>query len=86
MIEIIRPDGTVAQRSANLRGILNHACRTWIAEAVASSTQAGSGILRVTFGDGCTCHTEFASYVVLCAWLRRKWSWAGVRRIGQDLF
>ena len=86
MIEICNPRGQVIRRSRNLRGICDHARRTWIEEAVASPAQDGRGILQVTFGDGSTCRTEFASYAVLCAWLRRKWSWTGVRRIGAALF
>ena len=86
MIEIRNASGEVIRRSRNLRGIQVHARRTWIAEAVASPGEDGRGILQVTFGDGATCRTEFASYTVLCIWLRSRRSWAGVRRSGPDLF
>ena len=86
MIEILNASGEVIRRSRNLRGIQIHARRTWIAEAVASSAQDGRGLLQVTFGDGATCRTEFASYTVLCIWLHSRRSWTGVRRIGAELF
>ena len=86
MIEIRNPQGQVIRRSRNLRGIGDHARRTWLAEAVASPAQDGRGLLQVTFGDGTTCRTEFASYQVLCIWLHARRSWAGVRRIGAELF
>ena len=81
MIEIVAPDGAVMHRSKNLRGVLDHARRSWIEEAVAYPAPEGRGVLQVTYGDGCTCHTEFASYEVLCGWLRARCSWAGSRRI-----
>lgn len=84
MVEIYDSHGQVIRRSRNLRGILDHARRTWIEEASASPAQEGKGILSVSFGDGSTCRTEFASYEVLCWWLRSRRSWAGVRRIGSD--
>jgi len=86
MIEIVNADGKVIHRSRNLRGILDHARRTWIEEAVARPAPEGRGFLRVTFGDGSTCQTEFADFTVLCWWLRSRRSWAGVRRIGPRLF
>lgn len=86
MIEIVDPRGRIIHRSRNLRGILDHARRTWVEEAVATPAEEGKGILSVTFGDGATCRTEFASYQVLCWWLRSRRSWAGVRRIGPDMF
>lgn len=81
MIEIYAPDGNVIHRSRNLRGVLDHARRSWVAEAVAEPLPRGKGLLRVTFGDGGTCVTEFASFAVLCTWLRARRSWAGCRRI-----
>jgi len=86
MIEIVDASGKVIHRSRNLRGILDYARHTWIEEAVAQPAQEGKGILSVTFGDGCTCMTEFADFTVLCWWLRCRRSWAAVRRIGPDLF
>jgi len=84
MVEIHNSQGQVIRRSRNLRGILDHARRTWIEEASASPAPHGKGILHVTFGDWSTCQTEFASFEVLCWWLRSRRSWAGVRRIGAD--
>jgi len=84
MVEICNSQGQVIRRSRNLRGILDHARRTWIEEASAAPAQEGKGILSVTFGDRSTCTTEFASYEVLCWWLRSRRSWSGVRRIGAD--
>ncbi len=84
MVEIANAQGQVIRRSRNLRGIFAHARRTWIEKASASPMQAGQGLLQVTFGDGCTCRTEFASYQVLCDWLRNRRSWAGVRKIGDS--
>lgn len=75
------PAGRWVHRSRNLRGIFDHARRTWIEQAVACPAQEGKGVLCVTFGDGCVCQAEFASYEVLCHWLRRRRSWAGVRCI-----
>lgn len=86
MIEIVDLRGRIIHRSRNLRGILDHARRTWVEEAEATPGEEGKGILHVTFGDGSTCRTEFASYQVLCWWLRSRRSWAGARRIGPDLF
>lgn len=81
MVEIANAQGQVIRRSRNLRGIFAHARRTWIEEAIACPAQEGRGLLQVTFGDGCTCRTEFASYAVLCDWLHHRCSWVGVRRI-----
>lgn len=84
MVEITNAQGQVIRRSQNLRGIFAHARRTWIEEAVACPVQEGRGLLQVTFGDSCTCRTEFASYQVLCDWLRNRGTWAGVRKIGDS--
>lgn len=87
MIEIVAPDGAVMHRSKNLRGVLDHARRSWVEEAVAHPSPSGAGgVLQVTYGDGRTCRTEFASYQVLCGWLRarRSLAWAGSRRIADS--
>ena len=81
MIEIVASDGTVMHRSKNLRGVLDHARRSWVEEAVAYPAPEGRGLLKVTYGDGCRCRTEFGSFQVLCDWLRARRSWAGSRRI-----
>ena len=87
MIEIVNANGQVLHRSRNLRGIFDHARRTWIEEATAHPAGEGKGLLQVTFGDGATCQTAFASYHALCDWLKRRRSWAGTRRIaGSHLF
>ena len=87
MIEIVNTHGKVIHRSRNLRGILDHARRTWVEEAVVCPAAQGRGLLSVIFGDGSTCRTEFADFTVLCWWLRARRSWAGVRRIsGSNLF
>ena len=84
MIEIRDRNGEVIHRSKNLRGIFDHARHTWVEEAVAMPTWQSTGLLCVTFGDGSTCRTEFASYGVLVQWLRSRRSWAGVRRIAES--
>jgi hypothetical protein len=84
VIEIRDRSDKVIHRSRNLRGIFDHARRTWVEEAVAMPTWKSTGLLHVTFGDGSTCRTEFASYGVLCQWLRSRRSWAGVRRIAES--
>ena len=87
MVEICNAQGQVIHRSKNLRGILDHARRTWVQQAVAAPAPDGKGILHVTFGDGSTCQTAFADFTVLCWWLGSRRSWAGSRRIGTtDLF
>lgn len=87
MIEIVNPQGVVIHRSRNLRGILDHARRTWLEAAVAWPAPGGRGRLSVTFGDGATCVTAFADFTVLCCWLQARRSWAGARRIaGGPLF
>ncbi len=81
MIEISNPQGQVSHRSRNLRGVLDHARRAGLWSAHAYPSACGQGLLGVTFADGAQCQVEFASYVVLCDWLRARRSWAGARSI-----
>lgn len=87
MIEIVNPQGAVIHRSRNLRGVLDHARRAGLRSVHAYPSARGQGLLGVTFADGAQCRVRFASYAVLCDWLRARRSWAGARRIaGGPLF
>lgn len=44
-------------------------------------SESDGGLLHVIFADGATTCAEFASFDVLCNWLRGRRSWAGLRSI-----
>jgi hypothetical protein len=84
MIQIVRSDSTIAHRSKNLRGLLDHARRVGLISAQAFPIEDGCGVLAVAFRDGCICVTVFQSFIVLCHWLQARRSWTGVRRIAES--
>lgn len=69
-VQGLRPDGTVAFRSRNLRGILDYRrkhdivkCEMWHGEWKGGRWDAA--FYRVTFADGVTCKGEFADASVM---------------------
>ena len=81
MIRIYSHTGKPIRHSRNLRGITDHVRRAGLILAVAYPVEHGRGDLLVFFGDGATCHADFASYAVLCDWLRARRSWRGSRSL-----
>ncbi len=81
MIRIYSHTGKPIRHARNLRGITDHVRRVGLILAVAYPVEQERGDLLVFFGDGATCHADFASYTVLCRWLQARRSWAGSRSL-----
>lgn len=78
MSEIGTPSGKL-HRSRNLRGLLDYARRphVWVAAVSIAPLPARGGSLEVRYSDGSVGTDQFASFSVLCDWLRARRSWHG---------
>jgi hypothetical protein len=71
-------NGRSVRRSKNLRGILEY-CRTCQVERVDlfGPNRDGEGVLGVTWADGSTCVTDFASYRLMAEWAKARRAFDG---------
>lgn len=79
MSEIITDTGKL-YRSRDLRGLLDYArrnYRSYVAAVAIAPLPNGGGSLEVRYADGAVGTDRFASFFVLCGWLRSRRSWHG---------
>jgi hypothetical protein len=65
-------DGNVIQRSRNLRGIREYVGKNIIKTVAVDRVGQGEGQLSILFENGSSFQTNFASFSVLC-WFVRGW-------------
>ena len=80
MIEVQLRDRIVS-RSRNLRGMRDYARVSPVVRVECRKCDGRpwrvGGTLRVTYADGATCETEFASYNIMVDFVRKRRSWRG---------
>lgn len=69
---------SVVSVSRNLRQVLSYARRhnTTVIKVYSRPIEDGKGRLTVIWRDTAVCVTDFASYQVLCTWIRARRSWS----------
>ncbi len=75
MIVISDINGNVIRKSANLRGLLDHARRTPVETVELTRKPAGAAMVRVNFYNGDWAVASFGSATVAHNWIMSRRSW-----------
>ena len=72
-------DSRTVSSTRNLRGLLDYARKSPVVRVAVRETLGGGGELTVTYENGASGHSHFASYIVACHWVlaRRSWGMTG---------
>lgn len=81
----VKKDGSTVSRRKNLRGLLDYARVSPVAqvESRVDPLNSARGELKVTYADDAIGYATFASYHIMIDWIRNRRSWRGAKHVRQ---